>query len=146
MFWNSGPNFPFFLRESERDKSQWYEGKSKGKARLITNHEGPEGEYRCNSTLYLTSAIDGVGGQHHASSALPQGMTRYPLYSRLSGPQGRSGRVRKISLPSGFNLRTVQSIVSRYTDWVSPDYNEKEMTDEYCRAIKQEAGRLCCSR
>jgi hypothetical protein len=28
---------------------------------------------------------------------LPQGQTRYPLYRRLGGPQGRSGRVRKIS-------------------------------------------------
>jgi len=27
------------------------------------DYEGPEGELRCNSTLYLTSAVDGVGGQ-----------------------------------------------------------------------------------
>ena len=27
--------------------------------------------------------------------------TRYPLYRRLGGPQGRSGMVRKISLPTG---------------------------------------------
>jgi hypothetical protein len=27
--------------------------------------------------------------------------TRYPLYRRLGGPQGRFGRVRKISLPTG---------------------------------------------
>jgi hypothetical protein len=27
----------------------------------------------------------------------PQGKTRYALYRRLGGPQGRSGRVRKIS-------------------------------------------------
>ena len=33
----------------------------------------------------------GVGGQHHASVALPPGMTRYPLNRRLGGPQGRSG-------------------------------------------------------
>jgi hypothetical protein len=30
------------------------------------------------------------------------GKTRYLLYRRLSGPQGRSGHVRKISLPPGF--------------------------------------------
>jgi hypothetical protein len=29
------------------------------------------------------------------------GNTRYPLYRRLGGPQGRSGRVRKISPPTG---------------------------------------------
>ena len=39
----------------------------------------------------------GVGGQHHAPTALPPRKNGYPLYSRLCGPQGRSGRVRKIS-------------------------------------------------
>ena len=29
------------------------------------------------------------------------GKTRYPLYKRLGGPQGRSGQVWKISLPTG---------------------------------------------
>jgi hypothetical protein len=42
--------------------------------------------------------------------------TRYPLYRRLGGPQGRSGRVRKISPPPGFVCRTIQPIESRYTD------------------------------
>ena len=31
-----------------------------------------------------------VSGQHHAPAALPPGKTRYPLYRRLGGPQGRS--------------------------------------------------------
>jgi hypothetical protein len=35
-------------------------------------------------------------GQHHAAAALPLGKTRYPLYRRLGGPQGRSGRLRKV--------------------------------------------------
>jgi len=30
-----------------------------GKVHPKTGHEGPEGEYRCNSTLSLTSALDG---------------------------------------------------------------------------------------
>jgi hypothetical protein len=42
-----------------------------------------------------------VGGQHHAPATLPPGKTRYPLYRRLGGPQGRSGRVRKIWPPTG---------------------------------------------
>ena len=42
-----------------------------------------------------------VGGQHHAPAALPPGKTRYPLYRRLGRPQGRSGRVRKISPLTG---------------------------------------------
>ena len=32
---------------------------------------------------------------------LTRGKTRYPLYRRLAGPQGRSRRVRKISPPTG---------------------------------------------
>jgi hypothetical protein len=35
----------------------------------------------------------------------------------LGGPQGRSGRVRKISPAPGFDPRTVQPVASRYTDW-----------------------------
>jgi hypothetical protein len=55
-----------------------------------------------------------VGGQHHVPAALPPGNTRYPLYRWLGGPQGRSGRVRKISPPPGFDPRTVQPVASRY--------------------------------
>jgi len=50
-----------------------------------------------SSTLSLTSALDGVCGQHDATAALPSRKTRYPWYMRLGGPQGRSRRVRKIS-------------------------------------------------
>ena len=62
----------------------------------------------------------GVGGQRHAPAALPPGKTRYPLYRRLDGPQVRSGRVRKISPPPGFDPRTVQPVGSRCTDWGIP--------------------------
>jgi hypothetical protein len=43
--------------------------------------------------------------------------TRYSLYRRLGRPQGRSGWLRKISPPPGFDPRTVQPVASRYTDW-----------------------------
>ena len=36
------------------------------------------------------------------------------------GPRDRSGRVRKISSPPGFDPRTVQPVASRYTDWAIP--------------------------
>ena len=62
----------------------------------------------------------GVGGQHHAPAALPPRKTRYPLYRRLGGPQGRSGRGRKISPPPGFDPRIVQPIASRYTNYAIP--------------------------
>ena len=62
----------------------------------------------------------GVGGQRHLLAALSPGKTRHPLYRRLGGPQGRSGRVRKISPPPGFHPRTVQPVASRYTDCANP--------------------------
>ena len=93
-----------------------YNVKGKDKARPRTGHKGPDEEQMYSSTLSLTSELDGVGGQRNSPVALPPGKTRYPLYSRLGGPQGRSGRVRKISPPQGFDPRTVQHIASRYPD------------------------------
>ena len=45
-----------------------------------------------------------VGGQRHAPAALPLGMAQYPLYSWLDWHQGRSGRVQKISPPTGIRF------------------------------------------
>ena len=59
-----------------------------------------------------------MGNQRHVPATLPSGKTRYPLYRRLGGPQGRSGQVRKMSPPPGFDPRTVQPVASRYTNWV----------------------------
>ena len=61
-----------------------------------------------------------VTGQHHVPTALPTRKTQYPLYRRLSGPQGRYVQVRKISPPPGFDPRTVQPVAIRYTDWAFP--------------------------
>jgi hypothetical protein len=71
----------------------------------------------------------GVGGQRHAQAALPPGMNRYPLYRRLGGPQGLSGRVLKISPPPGFDPWTVQLVASLYTDYAIPVHNLKTETD-----------------
>jgi hypothetical protein len=53
----------------------------------------------------------GVGVQRHASAASPQGKTRYPLYRRLGGPQGRSGRLQKRVLEIERNF--VQDVIMR---------------------------------
>ena len=61
-----------------QDKGQWRTlanteaNLGKGKVRPRTGLEGPEGE-RYSSTLSLTSALYGVGGQRHALAALPPG-------------------------------------------------------------------------
>ena len=46
------------------------------------------------------------------------GKTRYPFYRRLGGPQGLSGRVENL-VPTRIRSRTVQPVVSRYTDWAT---------------------------
>ena len=70
--------------------------KVKGKLHPLTYHEGTEGEKICRSSLSLTSALDGVGGERHATlrpgRCTPE-MTRYPLFGKLD----QSGRVRKNS-------------------------------------------------
>jgi len=73
-----------------------------------------------SSTFPSTSALDEVGVQLHAPSALPPGKTRYPLCRKLGRPQGLSGRVRKVSPPQAFDHRTVQIVASRYTDLAIP--------------------------
>jgi len=56
-----------------------------------------------------------VGGQPHAPATSTPGKTQYPLYRRLGGPQGRSGQAENL-VPTGIRSRTVQPLVSRYTD------------------------------
>jgi hypothetical protein len=85
--------------------------KGKDKVNPRTGHEGPVGS-RGITTLSLTSALDGLSGQRHGPATLLPGKTRYPLYKRLGGPQGRSLRVREISPPMGFYPRTVQHVVA----------------------------------
>jgi hypothetical protein len=48
------------------------------------------------------------------------GKTSYPLYRRLGGTDGRSGRAREILPPPGFDPRIVQPVASRYTNYTLP--------------------------
>ena len=66
--------------------------------------------------LFLKLESKGVGDQPHVPAALHFGKTECQLCTKLDGPQGRSGRVRKISPPQGFDPRTLQTVASRYTD------------------------------
>jgi len=61
------------------------------------------------------------GGESSAarpSRTLPPGKTRYPFYRRLGGSQGRSGWAENF-VPTVIRSRTVQPVVSRYTDWAT---------------------------
>jgi len=70
----------------------------------------------------MTGALE--GGEWSAARPgrnLPPGKTRYPLYMRLGGPQGRSGRAENL-VPTGIRSRTVQPVVAIPTEL--PGLNE----------------------
>ena len=78
----------------------------------------------------------GVDCQHHAPTALPPRKTRYPFYRRLGRPQGRSGRVRKITPQQGFKPRTVQPVANRYTDYDETAVPEDKLMQNFIRTKK----------
>jgi len=95
-------------------------GKGEGEVHPRTGHKVKKKKQKYRSTISLTSALDGVGGQDHAPAALLLGNTCYPLYRRLGGSQVRAGQVRKNSPPTGFDPLAVQFVPSRYTDCAMP--------------------------
>jgi len=67
----------------------------------------------------MTAALEGgVWSAARLGRTLPEGKIRYLLYRRLGGPQGRTGRAENL-VPTGILSRTVQPVVSRYTDWAT---------------------------
>ena len=62
-----------------------------------TNHGSPGEVWKYVSTLSLTSAQDGVGGQFHILAALTLKDTLYPLYRRLGGPRALHGACENFS-------------------------------------------------
>ena len=67
----------------------------------------------------MTAALEGgEWSPARPGRALPPGKTRYPFYRRLGGLQGRSRRAKNL-FPTGIRSRTLQPVVSRYTDWAT---------------------------
>jgi len=60
------------------------------------------------TTLSLTSAPYWGGRSTPRPGRFTPGMTQYPLYRRLVGPQDWSGQVQKVSLPLGFSPQPIQ--------------------------------------
>jgi len=91
----------------------------------------------------MTAAIE--GGEWSAArpgSTLPPEKTRYPFYRRLGGPQSRSGRAENL-VPTGIRSRTVQPVVSRYTDWATrpkPNNGQPTLVGTFSHICK-----TCCS-
>jgi len=74
--------------------------------------------HHVSNVLYcsMTAALE--GGEWSVvrpGRTLPPVKTRYPFCRRLGGPLGRSGQEENL-VPTGIRSRTVQPVVSRYTD------------------------------
>jgi len=64
----------------------------------------------------MTATLEGgEWSEARPGRTLPTEKTRYPLYSRLGGPQGRSGRAESL-VPTGI---LIPGSSSRYTDWAT---------------------------
>ena len=82
----------------------------------------------------MTASLEwGEWSASRPGRTLPPGNTRYPLYRRLDGPQGRSGRAEHLA-PPGFDPRTVQPLVSRYADWATRPTINKYIQEIVSRA------------
>ena len=73
--------------------------------------------------VYLYSSMtapleEGEWSAARPGRTLPPEKIRYPFYRRLGGPQGRSGRAENL-VPTGIRSRTVQLVVSGYTNWAT---------------------------
>ena len=90
---------------------------SKGKVRPRTGHKGPEEEEMYSSTLTSTSALYGSGWSTPRSGRFTAGKETV----RIVEEDGWAPRpvwigAEKSHPPPGFELRTVQTVASRYTD------------------------------
>jgi hypothetical protein len=90
----------------------------KCKVHSITSHESPEGEESWySSTISLSSALEGVGGQRHAPATLSPGVIQYLPYGWLGGPRGLTGWVRKNLASNGIRSTDRQSGTSHFTGY-----------------------------
>jgi hypothetical protein len=86
-------------------------GKGKGRICPRTGLEGLKGvEY--SSTLSLISALNRVSWSVPQPVLLYPEKTRFTMYRALNGARGHSIRMRKISLPLGFDPRTVKPVTN----------------------------------
>jgi hypothetical protein len=65
-----------------------------------------QAEVEVSSNFWLTSALYAVGGQHHAPATFPREMAVWTDAENLA--------------PTGIRSRTVQTVVSRYTNCAVP--------------------------
>ena len=88
-------NIIFVPLVNKKEKKEWHH-------KLTRAHTHIHTHIRTHIRIYKSSSYN--------RPRRPRGgvETRYPFYRRLGEPQGRSGQVRKISPPPGFDPRTVE--------------------------------------
>ena len=96
-------------------------GEGKGEIHPRTGNEGPDGEY----TFFNLGARWGGWTTLYLDRFTLSKEIWNPLCRRLVGSQGRSGRQRKTSLPSGFDPQTIHSVACRY-----PGLRRNNISDE----------------
>jgi hypothetical protein len=91
----------------------------------VTSHERPEGEKRYSSTRSLTSVIDGwvVNTKPRLLCPRERDPIRTVQEDMWAPGTVQSGRLGKIWLPPGFNLRTFHPVGSSYSDHAVPSPN-----------------------
>ena len=95
-------------------------------------HEGPQGEQSYSSTLFQTSVLEGgEGSASRPGRTLPLAKTRYTLYKRLGGPQGRSGQLRKISPHTGIRSPDRPALETIYFHQFRIDEDKLVIPDYY---------------
>jgi hypothetical protein len=83
----------------------------------------------------MTTALEGgEGSASRPGRFLPPGKTRYPLYRRLGGPQGRSGQAQKISPPTGIRS---PNRPARSQSLYRLSYPAHRLVDKYLRFRQQ---------
>ena len=121
--------------------------KGKGTVHPRISHEGPDGG-RCIQlySFFNLGARWGGFSTPHPGCFTTEKETRFPLYRGLGGPQGESGRVRKISPPPELDGRTLQSLpteLSRPTFYRSNNGNEVQFIKATLHALKSEHNATC---
>jgi hypothetical protein len=96
------------------------EVKVKGNVHTRKGHEGPEGKYRYSSILSLTSALDGGRWSTPRPGWFTPDKNPVPIVQEAECVPGPVWTGAKISPSPVFDPRTVQSVVSRYTDYAVP--------------------------
>jgi hypothetical protein len=95
--------------------TDWVTVEVTGKPQPRKGHEGPEGELRYNSTLFLTSALDEGGWSKSRSGRSTPGKDPVSIIQEAGWAPGPVWTGAENLAPSGFDPRTVQPVASRCT-------------------------------